>query len=83
MGPAQIARREAFRADKHETEHKSLDSPDQKREFPHGRAEILKIRGGEVGGLVFELGWRWSNHVKPIARTDSYEAPQFHYAKSS
>jgi hypothetical protein len=62
-----------------QTEHKSFQNPDETREFPNGRAEILNIGGGEVGRLVFEPGWRWSNDVKPIAGTDSCEAPHFQY----
>ena len=38
-----------------------------------------KIGGDEVGRLVFEPGWRWSNDVKPIANTESCEAPHFQY----
>ena len=64
---------------KHETEHKSFQTPDETRAFPRGHADILKIAGGEVGRLVFEPGWRWSNDVKPIAHTDSCEAPHFQY----
>ena len=64
---------------RHETEHKRFEAPDETREFPHGRAEILQIGGGEVGRLVFEPGWRWSNDVKPIAGTESCEAPHFQY----
>ena len=29
--------------------------------------------------MVFEPGWRWSNDVKPIAKTESCEAPHFQY----
>ena len=58
-----------------QTEHKSFGAPEETREFPNGHAEILQIGGGEVGRLVFEPGWRWSNDVKPIARTESCEAP--------
>ena len=58
---------------------RASQTPDETREFPHGRAEILKVGGGEVGRLVFEPGWRWSNDVKPIAGTDSCEAPHFQY----
>ena len=65
--------------DRHDTEHKSFESPDETRDFPNGRAEILSIGGGEVGRMVFEPGWRWSNDVKPIANTDSCEAPHFQY----
>ena len=50
---------------RHETEHKSFVRPEEVREFPNGRAEILKVGGGEVGRLVFQPGWRWSKDVKP------------------
>ena len=49
------------------------------REFPRGRVDLLKVGSGEVGRLVLEPGWRWSNDVKPIARTASCEAPHFQY----
>ena len=65
--------------ERHETEHKSFQAPDETRAFPHGSAELLNIGGGQVGRLVFEPGWRWSNDVKPIAKTRSCEAPHFQY----
>ena len=40
---------------------------------------MLEIGGGEVGRLIFEPGWRWSNDVKPLAGTESCEAPHFQY----
>jgi hypothetical protein len=63
----------------HATEHRSFGQPDETRQFPNGRAEILKVGGGEIGRLVFEPGWRWSNDVQPIAKTPSCEAPHFQY----
>ena len=63
----------------HDAEHKSFKSPDETREFPNGRAEILNVGGSEIGRLVLEPGWRWSNDVKPIAKTESCEAPHFQY----
>ena len=62
-----------------QTEHRSFEQPDETRDFPNGRAEIVKIGGAEVGRLVFEPGWRWSSDVKPIAQTASCEAPHFQY----
>lgn len=62
-----------------ETEHRSFDKSDEVREFPNGRAEILRVGGSEIGRLVFEPGWRWSNDVKPIAATESCAAPHFQY----
>ena len=61
------------------TEHKSFASPDEVRGFPRGKAEILKIGGGEVGRLVFQPGWRWSTDLKAIANTDSCHAPHFQF----
>ena len=63
----------------HEAEHRMFAQPDELREFPHGRAEIVKVGNGEVGRYTFEPGWRWSNDVKPVANTASCEAPHFQY----
>jgi hypothetical protein len=64
---------------RHETEHKSFGRPEEVREFPNGRAEILKVGGVELGRMVFQPGWRWSKDVKSIAKTKSCEAPHFQY----
>jgi hypothetical protein len=61
------------------TEHRSFQDPDETREFPNGNAEILSIGDAEIGRLTFQPGWRWSNDVKPIAGTNSCEAPHFQY----
>lgn len=65
--------------EKRPVEHKTFHKPDEKREFPKGLAELVNIGGGQVGRLVFQPGWRWSTHVKPIAQTKSCEAPHFQY----
>jgi hypothetical protein len=62
-----------------QTEHKSFDAPDEVREFPLGKGEIIRIGGGEVGRYTVQPGWRWSEHVKPIAGTELCEAPHFQY----
>jgi hypothetical protein len=61
------------------TEHRSFGQPDEIRPFPNARAEIVSISGVEIGRLVLEPGWRWSNDVKPFAGTESCEAPHFQY----
>jgi len=61
------------------SEHKSFAKPDETREFPNGKAEVLKMGGGAVGKLVLQPGWRWSKDVKPLAKTASCEAPHFQY----
>lgn len=61
------------------TEHKSFNEADEVRKFPNGEAEILNVGDTEIGRLVLQPGWRWSNDVKPIAGTESCEAPHFQY----
>ena len=52
---------------------KRFESPDEVREFTDGkgRVELVDLNGHAVGRGTFEPGWRWSEHVKPIAGTDS------------
>jgi quercetin dioxygenase-like cupin family protein len=64
-------------------EVKSLDSPEETRPFvDKGQAEVVTIGGGSVMRGTFEPGWRWSEHVKPLAKTDSCQSPHFLYTLS-
>ena len=60
-------------------ELKSFGKPDEVREFPNGRLELVKIGGAEIGRAIFEPGWRWATSVQPISKTKSCEAPHFQY----
>jgi len=72
----------SFTETQREFQHKGFDQPDEVREFPNGRAEIVEIGGGSVGRFVLQPGWRWSNDVKPVAGTDSCEVQHFQYQVS-
>lgn len=61
------------------SEHKKFESADEVRTFEKGKLELVNINGGVVGRLTLEPGWRWSKHVKPIAKTEWCEAPHFQY----
>jgi quercetin dioxygenase-like cupin family protein len=61
------------------TEQRDFAQPDEVRTFPLGHADILEVGGADIGRLVFQPGWRWSEHVKPIAGTELCEAPHFQY----
>jgi hypothetical protein len=62
-----------------QSEQKAFAAPDEVRSFERGELRLLKMGGGEIGQLVLEPGWRWSEHVKPIAGTELCEAPHFQY----
>jgi class 3 adenylate cyclase len=52
---------------------KSFETPDELRSMAHGNVKIIDLGDMVVGRLVWEPGWRWSEHVKPIAKTDLCE----------
>jgi quercetin dioxygenase-like cupin family protein len=60
-------------------EVKSFERPDEVREFPKGRLELIKVGGATIGRAVFQPGWRWATSIQPIAHTKSCEAPHFQY----
>lgn len=60
-------------------EQKSFGKPDEVREFPKGRLELIKFGDATVGRAVFEPGWRWSTSLQPLVKTASCEAPHFQY----
>ena len=62
-----------------EAEQRNFEQGDETRSFECGRLDLIKIGGSEIGRLVLQPGWRWSEHVKPIAGTDWCEAPHFQY----
>jgi hypothetical protein len=63
-------------------ETKNLDTPDEKRTFDNGELHLVEVAGATIGRAVFRPGWKWSNDVKPVAGTDSCEAPHTGYILS-
>ncbi len=57
----------------------NLGSHGEKREFPKGKVEVVTIGGVTFGRGTFLPGWKWSESVKPIANTDSCQAPHTQY----
>ncbi|WP_030154952.1 cupin domain-containing protein [Streptomyces sp. NRRL S-244] len=63
---------------------KNFDKPDETRPFEDGmgRLDLFNTEGGAVGRAVFEPGWRWSQHIKPLAGTDSCQSAHTGYVVS-
>ena len=60
-------------------ELKNFAKPDEVREFPKGRLELINVGGAMIGRAIFEPGWKWSTSVQPLVKTKSCEAPHFQY----
>jgi mannose-6-phosphate isomerase-like protein (cupin superfamily) len=63
-------------------EVKSFGNPDEVRTFDKGKLELIKVGGAMIGRATLQPGWKWSESVKPIAKTESCEAPHFQYHAS-
>ncbi len=61
------------------SERKSFGKPDEVREFPRGRLELIKVGGATVGRATFQPGWRWSTSLQPLVKTKSCEVAHFQY----
>lgn len=48
---------------------KSFENPDETRVFEKGRLDIVRIGGMTIGRASYEPGWKWSEHVSPLAGT--------------
>jgi quercetin dioxygenase-like cupin family protein len=57
-------------------EKKRFEQSDDVRPFKDGKGElrVVPLEDKAVGMATFEPGWRWSDHVKPIAGTDSCQS---------
>lgn len=53
---------------------KNLGSADEKRSFPKGTVEVVKLGDITFGRATLEPGWKWSESVKPVVKTKSCEA---------
>lgn len=50
-----------------------FDSPDEEIRFEKGSFQKVTLSGVTIGRARYEPGWKWSEHVGPIAGTKSCE----------
>jgi mannose-6-phosphate isomerase-like protein (cupin superfamily) len=63
-------------------EKRSLDSPDERRPAGAGEGRVINLSGMSFLHMTLQPGWKWSKDVKPLAKTDSCQAPHIGYVIS-
>jgi hypothetical protein len=58
---------------------KTLSQPDELRTFEQGKLELVTLGGVTFGRATFQPGWRWSTALRPLAKTESCQAPHLQY----
>jgi mannose-6-phosphate isomerase-like protein (cupin superfamily) len=61
---------------------KSHDSADEVRTPDKTRVEVVRLDGFTIGRFTMQPGWRWSECIKPVVKTDSCQASHAGYAIS-
>ncbi len=61
-------------------EVRSHNAPDEVRTPDKTRVEVVRLEGFTLGRFTFAPGWRWSECVKPVVKTDSCQASHVGYA---
>ena len=66
----------------HKLQTKSHDAPDEVRSPEKTRVDVVRLEGFTIGRFTFQPGWRWSQCIKPVVKTDSCQAAHVGYAVS-
>lgn len=61
---------------------KRFDRPDEIRRVEKAHIELVELGELTIGRALFEPGWRWSEHVKPIVGTESCQVHHLGYVVS-
>ena len=61
---------------------KNLDSPDVTRDCGHGRLDLATIEDTSLARVTLQPGWRWSEHIRPMANTESCQVHHSQYVIS-
>jgi hypothetical protein len=61
---------------------KSYDAPDERRTPPKTQVDVVHLEGYTLGRMVLQPGWRWSECIKPIAKTDRCQLSHVGYSVS-
>jgi mannose-6-phosphate isomerase-like protein (cupin superfamily) len=61
---------------------KSHSTPDEVRAPDKTRVEVVNLHGFTLGRLNLQPGWRWSECVKPVVKTEQCQVSHVGYAVS-
>ena len=63
-------------------EARDFSAPNETRTPEKTQIDLVSLGGGQIGRYTFQPGWRWSECIKPIAKTDSCQVEHIGYCVS-
>jgi len=58
---------------------KSFNSPDEVLTFPNIEVKLVKLEGTTLAISTFAPGWKWSESIKPVVKTESCQVLHTQY----
>jgi quercetin dioxygenase-like cupin family protein len=66
----------------HKIVKKNFNSPDAERNCGHGKMELVTLEEMTLARVTLKPGWKWSEHIRPMAKTDLCGVSHFQYVIS-
>jgi mannose-6-phosphate isomerase-like protein (cupin superfamily) len=63
-------------------ERKSLNTPDETRRPDKTSVEVVSVGGHQAARITLQPGWKWSDCIKPVVKTESCQAQHLGYVVS-
>jgi hypothetical protein len=63
-------------------ESRNFESPDETRTPDKTTVELVNLAGGQIGKYTFQPGWRWSECIKPVVKTEKCQIEHLGYVVS-
>lgn len=63
-------------------ESRDFTAPDEMRTPDKTTVELVNIAGGQIGRYTFQPGWRWSECIKPVVKTETCQVEHIGYVVS-
>lgn len=60
----------------------SMNEPDETKVTPKGKLQLVTVGGFTLGLRTLEPGWKWSESMQPVAKTDACEVRHIGYVIS-
>src|SRR6202012_153160 len=53
---------------------RNIETPDERHASEHPSLNVVNLPGVTIARTVYQPGWKWSTHVKPVVGTDACQA---------
>jgi hypothetical protein len=63
-------------------ESRSFDQPDETNNLEKTTIERVGLAGGQIQRTTFQPGWRWTENIGPVAKTDRCQVDHMAYVAS-